>query len=151
MTSTNWLDWSATPFLLAALVWISWVDIKTLRIPNSATIPLIVAGLALAAIRSGAIPVPNLIGAVAGYLVFAGLGMLFHRLRGVEGLGLGDAKLTAAVGAWLGWQVLPIFVLIASSSAMIAALFFAVPSANRIAFAPWLAFAFMLVWLNFLI
>jgi leader peptidase (prepilin peptidase)/N-methyltransferase len=60
----------------------------------------------------------HLIGAAAGYLVLAGIAFAYARLRGREGLGLGDAKLLAVAGAWLGWRAVPIVVVIASAGGL---------------------------------
>jgi len=58
--------------------------------------------------------VPALIGAALGYSVFVAIAFAFKKLRGVDGLGRGDAKLLAAGGAWVTWSGLPQIVLIAS-------------------------------------
>ncbi len=58
------------------------------------------------------------IGAIAGYAVLAGVGWLYRRLRGREGLGLGDAKLLAVAGAWLGWAALPTVVVLACAGGL---------------------------------
>ena len=77
---------------------------------------------------------------------------VYRRVRGREGLGLGDAKLLAAAGAWLGWQALPSVVLIAAACGLALALATALGGGklgwtSRIAFGPHLALAFWLVWL----
>jgi leader peptidase (prepilin peptidase) / N-methyltransferase len=54
------------------------------------------------------------IGAIAGYLVLWVVYWLFRLIRGKEGMGYGDFKLLAALGAWLGWQMLPLIVLLSS-------------------------------------
>ena len=92
-------------FLLAAL------DVEHQWLPDRLTLPLIAAGLAVAWVGIGP-PLPDrLIGAAAGFAVLASIAFLYRRLRGREGLGGGDPKLFAALGAWLGWQQLP-FVLL---------------------------------------
>ena len=92
-------------FLLAAL------DIEHHWLPDRLTLPLIPAGLAVAWIGIGPPLEPRLIGAVAGYASLALIAWAYRRLRGREGLGGGDPKLFAAIGAWLGWTQLP-FVLL---------------------------------------
>jgi leader peptidase (prepilin peptidase)/N-methyltransferase len=99
------LGWS-----LAAL---ACIDGLVLRLPDLLTLPLIALGLGLGAWRCGDPWRDHLIGAVAGYAVLAGLGWAYERLRRRPGLGLGDAKLLAAAGTWLGWSALPDVLLIA--------------------------------------
>ena len=143
--------------LFAALLAISVVDIRTRRIPDLLSLPLICAGLMQAgwAVQRGAAPVvltDGIIGAAAGYLVFAAIGAAFFRMRGHEGLGLGDAKLLAAAGAWLGWQMLPAVVLIAAlgglaQMAVVGRLRPAHAADRSLAFGPWLAVAFFSLWM----
>ena len=81
---------------------IAAIDLKTFRIPDVLSLPLIGAGLALALAIPGVYFTDHLIGALAALTLFAGIGELYFRARNVDGLGLGDAKLYAAAGAWLG-------------------------------------------------
>jgi leader peptidase (prepilin peptidase)/N-methyltransferase len=106
---------SALGWTLLAL---ALIDVRHGILPDILTLPLLLAGLALAAAAQQAIPVEELIGAAAGYLAFAGVAAWYRRTRGREGLGLGDAKLLAAAGAWLGWGALPAVVAAASLSAL---------------------------------
>lgn len=140
------LDFWATPGLAIVLLWLSLIDLRERRLPDRLSVPLIAAGLVLAAIRVEGLPAAQLLGAAAGYAVFALFGWAFFRLRGVEGLGLGDAKLLAAAGAWLGWQALPLVVLIGAVLALVAALLGARDRAHQLAFGPWLALGFAAVW-----
>ena len=143
-------DMAVTLALSVLLAVIAVIDWRSLRIPDRLSLPLIGAGLVLAAVgpRLG----DHLIGAVLGYALLAGFGAAFYRFRGVEGLGLGDAKLFAAAGAWLGWQGLPAVLLVAALGGLAFAL--ATGQARRdrtIAFGPWLALGFWLVWLVWLV
>jgi prepilin signal peptidase PulO-like enzyme (type II secretory pathway) len=113
-------------------------------------LPLAAAGLVLATWRSGNVPTPELIGAGGGFLLFWAIGEAHYRLRGTEGLGLGDAKLLGAAGAWLGWRDLPLVILIAASGALAAAAV-GLLRQREIPFGPWLAAAFMALWLAHLI
>jgi leader peptidase (prepilin peptidase)/N-methyltransferase len=116
------LRFGATPAALAAcvLVWmliaLTFIDFDTQLLPDNLTLPLLWAGL-LANVL-GAVPTVSLrdavIGAVAGYLVLWTVYWLFKLIRGKEGMGYGDFKLLAAMGAWLGWQMLPLIVLLSS-------------------------------------
>jgi leader peptidase (prepilin peptidase)/N-methyltransferase len=95
---------------------------------------------------------PHLIGAAAGFVAFAAVAEIYRRLRGRDGLGLGDAKLLAAAGAWLGWQALAGLVLIAAVIGLAAVLVRSLAGrpmepTSRIAFGPALAAAFWIVWL----
>src|SRR6185295_11705253 len=78
------------------------------------TLPLLWAGLI---VNIGGVFAPlrdAVIGAVAGYLSLWAIYWLFKLIRGKEGMGYGDFKLLGALGAWLGWQVLPVIVLLSS-------------------------------------
>jgi leader peptidase (prepilin peptidase)/N-methyltransferase len=90
-------------------------------LPDDLTLPLLAAGLAAALAGFGAPPEDRLIGAAAGYASLALIAFGYRRLRGREGLGGGDPKLFAALGAWLGWQQLPL-ILLASGLLGLAAL-----------------------------
>jgi leader peptidase (prepilin peptidase)/N-methyltransferase len=82
------------------------------------TLPLAAAGLGFAVWR-GDQPISHLIGLALGFLMFAGLDRAYSRLRGRSGLGLGDAKLFGAAGAWLGWRLLPEVLLLACAVGLI--------------------------------
>lgn len=135
-------------FLFAMLAAIAVVDLRTYRIPDRLSLPLTGGGLLWAAVAGPGPWTDHLIGAAAGYASLAGFGAVYFRLRGREGLGLGDAKLFAAAGAWLGWQALPLVL----ATAALAGLVFAFATSRRrpdarLAFGPWLALATWLVWL----
>lgn len=101
------------------LIALAVIDLETGYLPDALTLPLLVLGLA----ANGAglfTPFNNaLIGAVAGFSAFWLIGAAFKRLRRIDGLGLGDAKLLAALGAWVGWQALAPIVFIAALTALI--------------------------------
>jgi len=112
-----------TPAALAAclLLWmliaLTFIDIDTQLLPDNLTLPLLWAGLL--ANLLGAVPGVGLrdavIGAIAGYLTLWAVYWLFKLVRGKEGMGYGDFKLLAALGAWLGWKALPLIILVASA------------------------------------
>ncbi|MEL6883882.1 MAG: A24 family peptidase [Pseudomonadota bacterium] len=135
--------WLATGVLGAMLGWICVVDIRQFRIPDAASLGLVACGLVLSLVSPVVTPGLAVIGAAVGYATFAGLGAAFHLRTGQDGLGLGDAKLLAAAGAWLGLQDLPTLVGIAAISALTFAL---VTRQRRIAFGPWLSAAFWVIW-----
>ena len=100
------LLWCGVAAVLIALAGIDW---DTTLLPDSLTLPLLWAGLVSAAF-GWTIPLPQALwGAVAGYLSLWSVYWLFKLATGKEGMGYGDFKLLAALGAWLGWQmILPI-------------------------------------------
>jgi len=100
------LMWCAVVAVLLALAAIDW---DTTLLPDDLTLPLMWAGL-VAAAAGGTIPMGVAVaGAAAGYLVLWGVFWLFKLATGKEGMGYGDFKLLAALGAWLGWQaILPV-------------------------------------------
>ncbi|EDT00656.1 prepilin peptidase [Burkholderia ambifaria] len=108
--------------LCAALLAMSAIDIQTGYLPDSMTLPLLWAGLALnlggtfTSLRSA------VVGAMAGYLFLWSIYWLFKWLRGIEGIGFGDLKLLAALGAWMGWAALPQVVLFAAVTGAIVGL-----------------------------
>lgn len=103
---------------IACLLWVllalSAIDIDTQLLPDNMTLPLLWAGLIL---NSFGLFVPlgdALWGAVGGYLVLWVVYWAFRLVTGKEGMGYGDFKLLAALGAWLGWQMLPVIILLSS-------------------------------------
>ena len=137
--------------LIAALLgwWLlalALIDLRSWRLPDALTLPLIAAGIAAAAL--GMLPTVDLFhalaGAAVGYLALAGIGWAYRRLRGRDGLGLGDAKLLAAAGAWLGVESLPWLVLIAAVLGLALALARTQPvrAETAVPFGPPLALAF---------
>jgi leader peptidase (prepilin peptidase) / N-methyltransferase len=102
-------------FLLAAL------DLEHEWLPDRLTLPLVAAGLAAAWGGFGPPLEARLIGAGAGFAILFLIGVGYRALRGREGLGGGDPKLFAAIGAWLGWPQLP-FVLVGAGLLGLAAL-----------------------------
>jgi leader peptidase (prepilin peptidase)/N-methyltransferase len=97
-----------------ALLALTAIDLDTQLLPDDITLPLLWAGLLL---NLGGTYVPlrtALIGAVAGYLALWLVYWAFKLATGKEGMGYGDFKLLAAIGAWLGWQKLPLVILLSS-------------------------------------
>jgi leader peptidase (prepilin peptidase)/N-methyltransferase len=108
-TALAWAGFFTTLLALAL------IDADTLLLPDALTLPLMWAGLIAAQLGWSGLPVPEALwGAVAGYLSLWLVYQVFLRLTGKHGLGGGDFKLLAALGAWLGWQALPWLVLGAS-------------------------------------
>jgi len=115
------LHWGATPAgavwcgFSAAIVALGLIDWDTTLLPDDVTLPLLWAGLIAAALRWTPVALPQALwGAVAGYL---SLWLIYHGFRlltGKEGMGHGDFKLFAALGAWFGWTALVPIILMAS-------------------------------------
>src|SRR5262245_15008049 len=90
------------------------IDIDTQLLPDSITLPFLWAGL-LFNLRGTFVDLPGaVIGAVAGYLVLWAVYWAFKLATGKEGMGFGDFKLLSAIGAWLGWKMLPLVILASS-------------------------------------
>jgi len=130
----------------------SLIDFRHLILPDSLVLPLVPAGIALHALIVPDRWPDHVIGAAAGFLGFALIRQIYARLRGREGLGLGDVKLLAAAGAWVGWAGLPSVVFLAAAFVLtgLAAgrlVGRAVDRRAEIPFGPALALAVWLVWL----
>src|SRR4051812_31010284 len=105
---------AAACLFLWTLLGLTWIDFDTQLLPDNMTLPLLWGGL-IANLWGLFVPLPAaVIGAVAGYLTLWSIYWLFKLIRGKEGMGYGDFKLLAALGAWLGWQMLPVIVLLSS-------------------------------------
>jgi leader peptidase (prepilin peptidase)/N-methyltransferase len=135
-----------------ALIALTGIDIDHQLLPDDITLPLLWAGLAASVVigphAGAALPVAPrdaIVGAIAGY---ASLWLVFHAFKlvtGKEGMGYGDFKLYAALGAWLGWQVLPLVILLsAATGAVLGIAMIALRRRDRAApmpFGPYLAAA----------
>lgn len=146
---TGALDLIASLGLGGALLLLSYIDLRTGLLPDILTWPLVALGLGYAA-HEEFLPMA-LTGAVLGYVLIAGLALFWRKSRGYEGIGLGDAKLLAAGGAWVGAFGLPVILLIASAIGLVAALTVSQRShlaAEKVAivFGPCLAFGIWAVW-----
>ncbi|MBN8766004.1 MAG: methyltransferase [Thiobacillus sp. SCN 64-317] len=96
------------------LIALAFIDFDTTLLPDSLTLPLIWLGLIFNVYGVFASLPDAVVGAVAGYLVLWSVYWLFRLATGKEGMGFGDFKLLAAIGAWLGWQMLPVTLLLSS-------------------------------------
>lgn len=108
-------------FMTLALVPVSMIDADTQLIPDSIVLPLMWVGLVMSLFHPVAgsdvlfiPPKDAIVGAVAGYLSLWTVYQLFKLVTGKEGMGYGDFKLLAALGAWLGWQQLPLIILMSA-------------------------------------
>ena len=101
--------------LLWTLLALTFIDVDTQYLPDDLTLPLLWGGL-IANLAGLFVPLQEaVVGAVAGYLVLWSIYWLFKLIRGKEGMGYGDFKLLGALGAWLGWKMLPLIVLLSSA------------------------------------
>jgi leader peptidase (prepilin peptidase)/N-methyltransferase len=111
------LTWTALAWcgLAAALLALAGIDWDTTLLPDDLTLPLLWAGLIVAALGLTGVTVTDAVwGAVTGYLALWAIYWAFKLLTGKEGMGYGDFKLFAALGAWFGWQGLLPVILLAS-------------------------------------
>lgn len=128
------------------------IDWRTMTLPDVLTLPLAVAGLLAIGLYDQSSLLEHAAAAGAGFLVFACVAYLYKRVRGKHGLGLGDAKLFAAGGAWLGLAGLWSVLLIGTFSALVWAGLLAwrcgrLDTMSRLPFGPFLCLGIWLVWL----
>lgn len=121
-----WLAPPLAALLTAVAGWmllaLAVLDARHFWLPDALTLPLAVIGLTLG---DWVLPTPfrdRAIGAALGYGLLFALAWSYKRLRGRDGLGLGDAKLLGAIGTWTGWQALPLVLLMASGAGLLWAL-----------------------------
>ena len=100
--------------LVWALIALTAIDIDTQLLPDAITLPLLWLGLVFNLQGTFTDLSSAVIGAMAGYLVLWSVFWLFKLATGKDGMGYGDFKLLAALGAWLGWQMLPAIILLSS-------------------------------------
>jgi leader peptidase (prepilin peptidase)/N-methyltransferase len=141
----------ATALLLALLALVTFIDLRTMRIPDALNAVLVVAGLGVNLLLERPI-LDALIGAALGYGAIFALNAFYRAARGRDGMGMGDAKLLAGAGAWLGWMGLPFVALLGAASGIlyVAARRIAgrkIEGADAIAFGPFLCLGIFVVWL----
>ena len=134
----------AATFSFAVLT-LALIDARIYMLPDLITLPLLWLGLLVNILGFFAAIADAVLGAVAGYLSLWVIYWVFKLLRDKEGLGYGDFKLTAAIGAWLGWQALPSVVLVAALTALCTAAVLVLAGRMKVEqpmpFGPFLAFA----------
>lgn len=107
----------ATPLVIMltwCLIALTMIDFDHMLLPDQITLPLLWLGLLININGTFASLTDAVIGAAAGYMSLFTVFWLFKLLTGKEGMGFGDFKLFAVFGAWLGWQLLPLLILMAS-------------------------------------
>ncbi|MBI3344735.1 MAG: prepilin peptidase [Gammaproteobacteria bacterium] len=97
-----------------ALIALSFIDFDHQLLPDSITLPFLWAGLGLSLFNVFVDSETAIIGALAGYLSLWSVYIMFKLVTGKQGMGHGDFKLLAMLGAWLGWQALPVIILLSS-------------------------------------
>lgn len=108
------LPWFAASFFCLLLLAMTLIDAQTQLLPDDLTLLLLWAGL-LFSLLGVSVPLADaVVGAMAGYLSLWSIYWLFKLATGKEGMGYGDFKLLAALGAWLGWSMLPLVILLSS-------------------------------------
>ncbi|GAB2728219.1 prepilin peptidase [Halomonas garicola] len=110
------VSWQAGFILAACLLLLAMavIDLRTQLLPDALTLPLLWAGLLYQLAFQPAMLAPAVIGAMAGYLALWSFYWLFKLATGKEGMGYGDFKLLAALGAWLGWSFLPLILVLSA-------------------------------------
>jgi leader peptidase (prepilin peptidase)/N-methyltransferase len=147
---------AASAALLAALVFtwallaLTMIDIDKQLLPDDITLPLLWLGLLFNLFGTFASLPDAVIGAMAGYLSLWSIYWVFKLATGKEGMGFGDFKLLAALGAWLGWQALPMIILLSSLVGAVIGVFLMImqrrgrdipmPFGPYLAIAGWIAF-----------
>ena len=119
---SGWVIWRlgsgfegvAALFLVWSLLAMTFIDIDTQLLPDDLTLPLVWAGLLVNLVGGFVSLQEAVIGAAAGYLSLWAVYWVYRLVTGKEGIGYGDFKLLAALGAWLGWMMLPLIVLLSS-------------------------------------
>jgi general secretion pathway protein O len=135
---------AATVLYFCFALALSIIDFRTMLLPDRLTLPLLWLGLLFHSLVNPHNVYHAVYGAVAGYLFLWIIFQLFHYATGKEGLGYGDFKLLAAIGAWNTWQNLPLVITVASLLGLIFAGALYLFTRCRIVempFGPWLAIA----------
>ncbi len=128
-----------------SLVSLALIDFHTTLLPDSITLPLLWLGLLISLVPVFISAPDAIVGAAAGYMILWIVFQTFKLITGKEGMGFGDFKLLAALGAWLGWAKLPLIILLSSLTGAIIGIMMMVlfkhQRSQAIPFGPYLAIA----------
>lgn len=146
-STTSWLLTCLLSWFLVAL---SVIDFRTLILPDALTQPLLWFGLLLSTLGYGVPAESAILGAIAGYLSLWTLYWCFKLLMNKEGMGFGDFKLLAALGAWSGWEALPQLCTLAALTGILYSVVLGRGSlhGNLIPFGPALSFSGLLIYIS---
>jgi leader peptidase (prepilin peptidase)/N-methyltransferase len=147
----GWLLW-ASCFLGWSLLALAVIDWRHHLLPNELTLMLVPAGVGVAYLIEPAAAIDHLVAAAVGFTCFAAIAWTYRRVRGRGGLGGGDLKLFAGLGAWVGWIGLPTIILLSTLMALVSVvvrmlLGKRLVGTDRLPFGSYLATAGWLVWL----
>lgn len=146
------LKWAFGCWLLATVLIMAVVDYREMILPDRLNALLAVGGIGQAILIGQPHLTDAVLGAMFGFLVLSAIAALFRRVRGIDGLGFGDQKFSAAAGLWIGWEAIAPMLLIASCSALA---FLIIRSAGgskfdrlaRVPFGPFLGLGTVVCWL----
>ena len=135
------------------LIGLAIFDILTKRLPDIATLPFLIIGLSQSYWLYNIQFLDSLFGVITGGAVTATVAVAFSKLKGRTGVGWGDVKLIGAFGAWIGWQALPLFILLSSVSGILFIFFKSrvtkrININQQIPFGPFLCASGWLIWLQ---
>ena len=147
----------AGAILIMALIVLAIIDFRTFRLPDIITLPLLMTGLIFNFLyQPGFTSLDSaLVGAALGFGFLWVINFLYRLLKKQDGIGLGDAKLLAALGAWMGWQALPEILLLAALLGLVGGWVWLrwqrLATNQAFPFGPFIAFAgiIALLWPNF--
>jgi leader peptidase (prepilin peptidase)/N-methyltransferase len=136
--------------LIIALVYLAYIDFRSFQLPNAITLPMIAIGILFNVVGTPSYPgvvspIDSLLGSISGFALLWALDKMYYLSKKQHGIGLGDAKLLSALGAWLGLSAIPNILLIASISGVLGGLlwlrFQKQSIRSAFPFGPFLAFA----------
>jgi len=141
----------AALFLTWSLITLALIDAKTMLLPDNITLPLMWIGIAVNYHTLFVDLQSSVLGAMIGYLSLWSLYHVFRLITGKEGMGYGDFKILAALGAWGGWQILPFTIFVASLLGAVLGILWMIIQRKKdsqpIPFGPWLALAGLVAFL----
>jgi leader peptidase (prepilin peptidase)/N-methyltransferase len=132
--------------LIMAVVWIAYIDMLTFRIPDFASLTILIAGSFTIFYVNPTLLFVHLASGVSAYCAFWIMGELLFRFKGLDMLGLGDAKLFGAGAVWVGFMGLPSLLLVAASTGIAYSLI-SKRHTKRVPFGPFLGLGTLIIWI----